>query len=114
MTRRERRISPPARDDRWATRDDFDAPGHDDRSGNDNRRRSRRPAEIDDQGYDYHQPLVKWCLDHEDLLTAWEQGFCVSIISFVELSGKQWGTLRLIADKVELGHRVLRNRRTRR
>jgi hypothetical protein len=117
MVMRRRRESPPAThdDDRRASRGYFDTPGGGDRSdGDDNRRRSRRPPEIDDEGYDYHQPLVRWVLDHADLLTPWEEGFCVSLISFAELSEKQWGTLRPIADKVEFGSRVVRNRRNRR
>jgi hypothetical protein len=106
------RKSPPASDDRRASRY-FESSG-DDRDSDDNRRRSRRPPEIDDEGYDYHQPLVRWCLDRTDLLTAWEQRFCVSIASFAELSGPQWRTLRGTADKVELGVAVFRQRRNRR
>jgi hypothetical protein len=45
--------------------------------------------------------LVRFCLDHAELLTAWEASFVSSCSSFRVLSAKQLGVLARISAKIE-------------
>jgi hypothetical protein len=117
---RRRRESPPAThdDDRRARRSS-ETPGDDGRSdGDDNRRLSGRPApEYDGDGYENQRPLIEWCLDNRDLINdEFEIPFLISLYGFRRPSKPQWRILDIIADKVDLGIRVLgpRNGRRRR
>jgi hypothetical protein len=63
-----------------------------------------------------HLDDVRFCLENDDLLNGWELGFLISLSSFADsdVTAKQLARLGIIVEKVELGVRVLRNRRTRR
>jgi hypothetical protein len=114
-----RRRKPPTSDSQRASREDAGR-SRGDRSGDGDHSLLQRPRQYDEYGELDHKPLVDWCLEADQrvgrLLTPWERNYLVGVYGFdaFDRSGHQWQKLRQIADKVELGSRVLRNQRSRR
>lgn len=113
MRRGQRRRSPPTNEDRRARGYDDDYHLRDEnRDGDDNRRKSRRPSETQDR----HRPLIRWCLKHADLLTSWEKNDLLLTCygyAFADPSPAQLRIFDTIADRVELGLQVREDRRNR-